>query len=95
MDQGPKDVIFITINVNSWHPFRDRWEEEGEPDEIGSATVLFIQEHQLTSAEACSDAEEWCEKRGCHAVFRRAAVLPSGRSSGGSQFYHLRGQTSG
>ena len=57
--------------------------EEGEPEEIQSATVLLIQEHQLTTAEACSDAEEWCERRGWNAVFRRAAVLPSGRSSGG------------
>ena len=84
---GPEELVFLTINVNSWLPFRDRWAEEGEPEELRSATVLFLQEHQLTTAEACSDAEEWSERRGWNAVFRRAAILPSGRSSGGSPFY--------
>ncbi len=74
---------FLTLNVNSWLPFRDRWSSEGTPAEIQSATVLFIQEHKLTDEEACSDAAEWCAKRGWNAVFRPATALQSGRASGG------------
>ena len=80
---SPKDIIIVTMNVNSWHPFRDRWTAEGEPKESTAASVLLLQEHQLATREACRSAEEWCERRGWNAVFREAATLPSGRSSGG------------
>ena len=84
-EPGPTPPVLelLTINVNSWIPFRDRWSAEGAPAEIVSATVLFLQEHKLTSAEACSDAVEWCGKRGWNAVFRPATVLPSRNASGG------------
>ncbi len=73
----------LTVNVNSWYPFRDRWSAEGAPEEILSATVLCLQEHKLTSEEACSDAVEWCGKQGWNAVFRPATLLSSGKPSVG------------
>ena len=74
---------FLTINANSWLPFRDRWSAEGAPVETQSATVIFLQEHKLTDEESCADAVEWCPKRGWNAVFRKATVLQSGKPSGG------------
>ncbi len=76
-------LVLMTINVNSWPPFRARWAAEGTPTEIQSATVLLLQEHKLTSQEHCSDAVEWCARQGWRAVFRPAATLESGKPSGG------------
>jgi hypothetical protein len=73
----------MTLNINAWHPFRDKWASEGEPAEFVGVHVMMLQEHHLTSREACGDAQEWCEGRGWRAVFGLAAVLPSGRPSGG------------
>ncbi len=77
------DLVLLTINVNSWHPFKVRWSEEGTPSEILSATVLFLQEHKLTTVEQCDDAVDWCARQGWKAVFRPAVTLPSGKASGG------------
>ena len=74
---------FVTLNINSWWPFRDRWNSEGNSEEIQSATVMFLQEHKLTSEEDCADAADWCCARGWNAVFRPAITLQSGRASGG------------
>ena len=49
----------ITVNVNSWVPFRNRWSTDGLPSEIASATVLSIQEHHLVSDAVIGDAEDW------------------------------------
>jgi endonuclease/exonuclease/phosphatase family metal-dependent hydrolase len=73
----------ITININSWTPFRSKWNSEGLPKELQSATVLCLQEHQLVSDEAIGDAEDWLKTRGYHAVFHPAVRLPSGKTSGG------------
>ena len=82
--QGPvPELVLLTLNINSWLPFRDRWSAEGSPPEIQSATVLFLQEHKLTSTALCDDAVDWCGKRGWNAVFRPAATLQSGKASGG------------
>ena len=71
------------MNINSWQPFKDKWMAEGEPPEFLNVHVLMLQEHHLTSREACGDAQEWREARGWRAVFGLAAVLPSKRPSGG------------
>ena len=82
--EGPvPDLVLLTLNINSWFPFRDRWSAEGAPPELQSATVLLLQEHKLTTTALCDDAVEWCGRRGWNAVFRPAAVLPSGKASGG------------
>ena len=73
----------LTININSWFPFRDKWSAEGEPSEFSAVQVMMIQEHHLTTQELCDDAQEWLEGRGWRAVFGLAAMLPSGRPSGG------------
>ena len=73
----------ITMNVNSWRAFRDKWASEGLPDELTSAHVVFIQEHRLESAQECDDATEWCGARGFHAVFQRACTSETGRPSCG------------
>ena len=84
---GPEDLVFLTINVSSWMPFRDRWAEEGEPQEMQSATVLFLQEHQLTTKAACGGAEEWCEKKGgTRFSSQRRPSLQGGRREG-SPYY--------
>ena len=77
------ELKFITMNMNSWVLFRDRWSAEGAPEETSSATVVFLQEHKITTPELCGDAVEWCGKRGWNAVLRLAATLPSGKASGG------------
>ena len=76
-------IVFLTINVNAWQPFKTRWAAEGTPPEIQSATVLLLQEHKITSQELCSDAVEWCARQGWRAVFRPAATLATGKPSGG------------
>ena len=73
----------ITININSWTPFRNKWTAEGLPKEMTSATVLRLQEHQLVSDDAIGDAEDWLRSRGYHAVFQPAVRLKSGKTSGG------------
>ncbi len=73
----------MTININSWYPFRDRWNAEGEPHELADLQVVAIQEHHLHTQEACGDAQEWLESRGWRAILSRAATLPSGKPSGG------------
>ncbi len=80
---GPPHLVILTLNINSWYPFKQRWSEEGTPREIESATVLLIQEHKLTSLEQCDDAVEWCSRMGWKALFRQAEQLPSGKASGG------------
>ena len=73
----------ITVNVNSWAPFRNKWSTEGLPKELLSATVLSIQEHHLVSDAEIGDAEDWLRARGYHAVFQPALKLQSGKTSGG------------
>ena len=82
-ETGPAPLQFLTLNINAWQPFRDRWSEEGTPKEIQSATLIFLQEHRLTTVEQCQDATEWCAARGWDAVFGRATQLASGKPSGG------------
>ena len=83
--KGPvPDLVLLTLTLNSWFlPFKDRWSAEGAPPELQSARVLLLQEHKLTTTALCDDAVEWCARRGWNAVFRPAAVLPSGKASGG------------
>ncbi len=82
--KGIPDLRFLTLNINAWAPFRDRWSEEGQPAEFQSATLLLLQEHHLTTEEQCSDAVEWCAARGWDATFRKAIQLPSGKPPGGA-----------
>ena len=73
----------VTMNVNSWKAFRDKWTTEGVPQELTTAHVIYIQEHRLESTQECDDAIEWCGARGFNAVFKRASALESGRASCG------------
>ncbi len=74
----------ITVNINSWRTFRDLWATEAAVNAVmSSATVVCLQEHHLTSQDECSDAVEWCHKRGYNASFNAAIGLESGKPSGG------------
>ncbi len=73
----------MTLNINAWMPFRDRWNTEGDFAELENVEVIFIQEHHLTTTELCNDAQEWLERRGWRGIFGRAAKLPSGKPSCG------------
>ena len=79
----PWALEMLTLNVNSWQPFKERWTNEGEPAEIQSATVLLLQELHLATEAQCRDATGWLESRGWLAVVRQARVLESGKTSGG------------
>ncbi len=79
----PWSLEVLTVNINSWGPFKERWTNEGEPAEIQSATVMLLQETHLVTDVQCSDATEWLESRGWLAVFRPAQMQDSGKSSGG------------
>jgi hypothetical protein len=85
----------MTLNINAWMPFRDRWSAEGEPAELADVQVMFLQEHHLTTQESCDDAQEWCENRGWRAVFGRAARLDSGRASAGVALLFRQSDTLG
>ena len=73
----------LTLNVNSWQPFKERWANEGATPDIQSATVMLLQEHHLVTELQCRNATEWWEAVGWQAVFRQARTLDSGKSSGG------------
>ncbi len=85
----------MTLNINAWTPFRDRWSVEGEPAELADVQVMFLQEHHLTNQESCNDSQEWCEKRGWRAVFGRADRLDSGRASAGVALLFRQSDTLG
>jgi hypothetical protein len=43
--EGPvPDLVLLTLNINSWSPFRDRWSAEGAPPEY-SAVIAGAQAH--------------------------------------------------
>ncbi len=73
----------MTINVNSWSTFKMRWAEEGLPGEFTAKHVIMLQEHHLTSEDTVTDTQQWLAARGWRSVFSRAALLASGRPSGG------------
>ena len=73
----------MTINVNAWSTFREKWATAGEFREFDGSTAILIQEHKLQGRDQCRDAEEWCGRRGWHATFSSAITLPSGQPSGG------------
>ncbi len=79
----PAQLQILTMNVNAWRAFRDKWTTEGIPAEIQSAHVVLIQEHKLVTDSECDDATEWCAARGFWAVFKPACKLESGRASCG------------
>ena len=54
----------LTIHVNAWTPFKEKWTSAGEPPVFESATAIVLQEHKLLGRDQCRDAEEWCSKRG-------------------------------
>ncbi len=73
----------LTLNINSWTTFKERWATTTEPEELQSATVMLLQETHLATAEQCGDATEWLEKRGWRGIFVPAQHQPSGRTTGG------------
>ena len=51
----------MAIDINAWTTLKDRWAADEERDEMRSTTVLFLQEHPITSQDDCKDAVEWCD----------------------------------
>ncbi len=73
----------ISLNINAWAPFRQKWAEAGDFKEFSGTTLILLQEHKLSSKEERSDAQEWLQARGWDAVFTPARTLESGKPSGG------------
>ncbi len=82
-ESAKSSIEVLTMNINSWKPFRDKWTTEGMPQGLQTAQVICIQEHKLQSDTDCDDATEWCAARGFHAVFKPSGMSASGRASGG------------
>ena len=85
----------LTININSWFTFRDKWSVEGQPPEFDAVTVMMLQEHHLTTRELCNDAQEWLDGRGWRAVFGLADKHATGRPSGGVALLFKQSDTLG
>ncbi len=66
----------LSIHVNAWGPFKEKWASAGEFREFEAVTAILLQEHRLQTRDQCRDAEDWCSRRGWNAMFAPATAAP-------------------